>query len=141
LGSFKGTKGLSDSMTDFRSSLDTIERAYEIMLAYAAQGRDTDMGQTTAPSIRDTLVSLNDALGVVVDQVSDAYSDDSNAGFVDTLREDANRASCSVQAALNCARISSQLIDNLNASIHLRAVLTGLFLADEALKIQSAPSA
>jgi hypothetical protein len=31
--------------------------------------------------------------------------------------------------------INSQLIDNLNASIHVRALLTDLFLLDEALKI------
>jgi hypothetical protein len=34
--------------------------------------------------------------------------------------------------------ISSQLIDNLNASIHLRALLTDLFLIDEILKPQQA---
>jgi len=33
--------------------------------------------------------------------------------------------------------ISSQLIDNLNASMHLRALLTDLFLIDEAIKIQA----
>jgi hypothetical protein len=32
--------------------------------------------------------------------------------------------------------ISSQLIDNLNASIHLRALLTDLFLIDEIFKLQ-----
>jgi hypothetical protein len=32
--------------------------------------------------------------------------------------------------------ISSQLIDNLNASIHLRALLTDLFLIDEILRRQ-----
>ena len=31
--------------------------------------------------------------------------------------------------------ISSQLIDNLNASIHLRALLTDLFLMDEIFKV------
>jgi hypothetical protein len=31
--------------------------------------------------------------------------------------------------------ISSQLIDNLNASIHLRALLTDLFLLDEVAKL------
>ena len=31
----------------------------------------------------------------------------------------------------------SQLVDNLNASIHLRALLTDLFLIDEALKSAS----
>jgi len=30
--------------------------------------------------------------------------------------------------------ISSQLIDNMNASIHLRALLTDLFIVDEVLK-------
>jgi len=30
--------------------------------------------------------------------------------------------------------ISSQLVDNLNASIHVRALLTDVFLIDEALK-------
>ena len=30
--------------------------------------------------------------------------------------------------------ISSQIVDNLNASIHLRALLTDLFLIDEILK-------
>jgi hypothetical protein len=31
--------------------------------------------------------------------------------------------------------ISSQLVDNLNASIHLRALLTDLFLIDEIAKV------
>jgi hypothetical protein len=34
--------------------------------------------------------------------------------------------------------ISSQLIDNLNASIHPRALLTDLFLLDEILKLRRA---
>jgi hypothetical protein len=33
--------------------------------------------------------------------------------------------------------ISSQLIDNLNASIHVRALLTDLFLIDEILKTRA----
>ena len=34
--------------------------------------------------------------------------------------------------------VSSQLIDNLNASIHFRALLTDLFLIDEIFDIQDA---
>jgi hypothetical protein len=34
--------------------------------------------------------------------------------------------------------ISSQLVDNLNASIHVRALLTDIFLIDEALKTRPA---
>ena len=36
--------------------------------------------------------------------------------------------------------ISSQLIDNLNASIHVRALLIDLFLIDEILKGQKQPT-
>jgi len=35
---------------------------------------------------------------------------------------------------LSLPAIGSQVIDNLNASIHLRALLTDLFLIDEVLK-------
>jgi hypothetical protein len=37
--------------------------------------------------------------------------------------------------------ISSQLIDNLNASIHLRALLTDLFLLGEILRKHNKPAA
>ena len=40
----------------------------------------------------------------------------------------------SVAIVLSLPGISSQVIDNLNASIHLRALLTDLFLVDEVLK-------
>ena len=129
---------LSEATESFRSSLDTIERAYEFMLAYAAQGRATDEGQQVGPSIRETLDELHAALDSIADQVIAAQGDGANAGFTDALRDDADKAAHSVKLALSCERISSQLVDNLNASIHLRAVLTGLFLADEALKISSA---
>jgi hypothetical protein len=36
--------------------------------------------------------------------------------------------------------ISSQLIDNLNASIHLRALLTDLFLVSEIVETQRVPT-
>ena len=39
-----------------------------------------------------------------------------------------------IQLVLAQPSISSQLVDNLNASIHLRALLTDLFLIDEVLK-------
>ena len=39
-----------------------------------------------------------------------------------------------MQLVLAQPGISSQLVDNLNASIHLRALLTDLFLVDEVLE-------
>ena len=47
---------------------------------------------------------------------------------------DARDARAAIAVVLAQPAISSQLVDNLNASIHLRALLTDLFLIDEALK-------
>ncbi|MFS8609200.1 MAG: hypothetical protein LOD94_14595, partial [Gammaproteobacteria bacterium] len=54
--------------------------------------------------------------------------------FLDALERDALVARSIVRLVLSRADISSQLIDNLNASIHVRALLTDLFVVDEALK-------
>ena len=62
----------------------------------------------------------------------------------------ANACSCGAQlkaalAAIELVQlqpaISSQMVDNLNASIHVRALLTDLFIIDEVLSPQTvAPS-
>ena len=52
------------------------------------------------------------------------------------IDRDARDAQAAVQLVLAQPSISSQLVDNLNASIHLRALLTDLFLIDEVLKAQ-----
>ena len=54
--------------------------------------------------------------------------------FATVLGEDAKRAVTAVDLALSVPSISSQLVDNLNASIHLRALLTSLFLMDESMR-------
>lgn len=130
---------MSKGEDDFRTHLDRIESAYEFMLAYAAQGRETDAGPSSGPSIRNTLEELNASLGAVAGCLAGEVDDEAVRSLADTIDEDARRASISITAALSCSRISSQLVDNLNASIHLRAVLTGLFLADEIFDIKSVP--
>jgi hypothetical protein len=56
------------------------------------------------------------------------------AAFFNALDRDAAIAVAAVRLVLAQSAISSQLVDNLNASIHLRAVLTDIFLLDEAFK-------
>ena len=53
------------------------------------------------------------------------------------LNRDAGDARAAVGLVLAQPSISSQLIDNLNASIHLRALLTDLFLIDEIVRPDS----
>jgi len=49
------------------------------------------------------------------------------AAFVAVLERDACNALAAIELVAAQPAISSQLIDNLNASIHLRALLTDLF--------------
>ena len=56
--------------------------------------------------------------------------------FLDVLDRDARDSMAAIELVLVQPGISSQLVDNLNASIHLRALLTDLFLVDEVLKTQ-----
>ncbi len=110
------------------SCVEVIESSYEFMLAYAAQGRDQE-GHDTSPTIRMALTALHDALGAI-----DGALPREGQAFFDILRDDARRAHAAVALVLATANISSQLVDNLNATVHLRALLTSMFLADEAVK-------
>jgi hypothetical protein len=56
------------------------------------------------------------------------------AAFLKAVSEDAQKAQGAIALVLSRPAISSLLIDNLNASIHLRALLTDLFLVEQALK-------
>ena len=57
--------------------------------------------------------------------------------FAAVLDRDARDSLAAVELVLAQPSISSQLVDNLNASIHLRALLTDLFLIDEILKTKN----
>jgi hypothetical protein len=56
------------------------------------------------------------------------------AAFLDAVVEDAAKAQGAIALVLSRAAIGSLLVDNLNASIHLRALLTDVFLIDQALR-------
>jgi hypothetical protein len=114
--------------------IEIIESAYEFMLAYAAQGRDTDEGLTSGLAIRDVLSNLSDALDGLSNSIVDDKQESVVQDFGETLAADAINARRAVELVISRSQVSSQLIDNLNASIHLRSVLTDLFLIDEAFK-------
>ena len=114
--------------------IEIIESAYEFMLAYAAQGRDTDEGLTSGLAIRDVLSNLSNALDGLSNSIVDDKQESVVQDFGETLTADAINARRAVELVISRSQVSSQLIDNLNASIHLRSVLTDLFLIDEAFK-------
>ncbi len=125
---------------DLDQRIEAIESGYEFMLAYAAQGRDTDRGPGSGTRLREFLGGMGGALdglrGVVEDLVAERGEEAETAGrpFLEALERDAATALSALRLVLACEDISSQLVDNLNASIHLRAVLTDLFIVDALLE-------
>jgi hypothetical protein len=122
------------------SAIDKVEEAYEYMLAYAAQGRRTDDDGTSSP-IRDYLKSASEALDLIertTPAMCGVRSEKEIADiqpFLKVLHQDAAAARAAFRFVSAQHAIGSQIIDNLNASIHVRALLTDLFLLDESLKI------
>jgi hypothetical protein len=119
-----------------------IEECYEFMLAYAGQGLAGDEGSKSSGQARDYLHRAVEALSGLAGAYAAAVKKEnlqpaeSYQAFLDVLDRDARDSLAAIQLVLAQITLSSQLIDNLNASIHLRALLTDLFLVDEILKPQ-----
>lgn len=123
-----------------RDDIDTVEDAYEFLLAYAAQGLAGDEAGGAGTQIRDTLSRCSEALErlparlqAVVEAKSVEPIEPYHA-FIDIVARDASYTRIALRLLLLQPAISSQLVDNLNAWIHLRALLTDLFVIDEILK-------
>ena len=131
-----GIESVRSAVIELGQHIDAIEEAYEFMLAYAAQGR-RDEREGRGPGIRHFLSRIDVALGAVPNSAAAACCERGAkdcVSIVGLIAEDARKAQVLVRFALGRETISSQLIDNLNASIHLRALLMDLFVLDEALK-------
>ena len=130
----------ADTVAAFRSRINIIEEAYEFMLAYASQGLSTDQGNDPGRQAREYLKKCDTALanfGEFLNGFTDRMGVEPAApyrAFISVIDRDARDAQAAIQLVLAQPAISSQLVDNLNASIHLRALLTDLFLIDEVFK-------
>ena len=113
---------MSKSLHD---SIEVIEAGYEFLLAYAAQGRESDQGPGGS-EVRTTLTGMLKAAENISTNLRNNESD-----FGAVVVDDARKAGAAIALVLAQEKISSELVDNLNASIHLRALLTDLFLLSE----------
>jgi hypothetical protein len=114
---------------------EAIEACYEFMLAYAAQGLTSDRGCESGREVRVFLSRATAALTGLSESCSVAIREE-GAEFLAVLDRDARSSLAAMKLVLAQPAISSQLIDNLNASMHLRALLTDVFLLGEVLRTQ-----
>ena len=112
------------------------------MLAYAAQGLQGDAGSQSGGQLREFLTRAAAALTDIGDVFTTLVEREPlepaarYRAYGAVLDRDARDSLAAIELVLAQRSISSQLVDNLNASIHLRALLTDLFLIDELLKSQ-----
>ena len=131
-----------DTRLKIAASIDAIEGAYEYFLAYAAQGitEESDSGRVGA-QLRSHLDAMAAALAGLGRQIL-ALIEEGESGatgdlarFQAVVEADARRASAVVALVQAQDSVTSQLVDNLNASVHVRTALTDLFILDEVLKL------
>jgi hypothetical protein len=133
-------------LADFSEHCNTIEECYEFMLAYAAQGLPSDEGSQSGGQIREYLGRAVRAMSGLAESCAMAVKQgrlepaERYLAFLAVLDRDAHDSLAAVELVLAQPTISSQLIDNLNASIHLRALLTDLFLLSEVAKTLRTPA-
>jgi len=114
--------------------IEAVEQAYEFMLAYAAHGREDEDGGSLREFLARAAAALDGLAAAARPNVQDSASRQAFAAFLEVLDDDARKAGAALRLVLAQKSITSQLVDNLNASIHVRALLTDVFLIDEALK-------
>jgi hypothetical protein len=125
-----------------------MEECYEFMLAYAAQGVSSADGSRSGGRIREVLQQAVAALSGLTDACVTAVKADAlepadkYLAFLAVVDRDADDSIRTIEVVLAQPTISAQLIDNLNASMHLRAVLTDLFLLSDIASIaRTSPAA
>ncbi len=132
-------------LDDIWERCNTIEECYEFMLAYAAQGLPSDEGSKSGGQIREYLNRAVKAIAGLAESCAAAVKQERwepaerYYTFFKVLARDADDSLAAIELVLAQPAISSPLIDNLNASIHLRALLTDLFLVSEIVEPRRAP--
>jgi hypothetical protein len=128
--------------TEFVERCDTIEECYEFLLAYAGQGLPTDQGSPAGGQVRTFLQRAVQAMTGLAESCAQAVQElepepiAKYRAFCAVLERDARDSLAAIELVLAQSSISSQLIDNLNASSHVRALLTDLFLVGEIVRTQ-----
>ena len=131
------------TLDDLKARINAIEEGYEFFLAYAAQGLAGDQAGKSGEQVREYLRGFEEALDGLAEAFrahlpggeaaggADAGATDAADDALEVLRRDAEASRALLRLVAAQPAVSSQLIDNLNASIHIRALLTDVFVLGE----------
>lgn len=111
-------------MNTIEDDIDVVESGYEFLLAYAAQGRPPHIEEEgPKPHARPVITDMLGALERINGQLAGSKNE-----FEQLISSDIQKAAAVLRFVQAQTRMGSELVDNLNASIHLRTVLTDFFL-------------
>jgi hypothetical protein len=122
---------------ELKAHIDTIEKSYEFFLAYAAQGARDEEASKVGAQLREFLSDMGGALDALAGDLGSIVEAEGlepperYRAMTEITAADASRASAAVHLVGAQETISSELVDNLNASLHIRVLLTDLFLLDD----------
>ena len=132
---------MSQSATQaLQAHVDVVEETYEFCLAYAAKGVNLQMAVSNDKLVRERLEKMEATLAqlpssfLALAEERGAGNGDRYQAFIEVMRRDSAAGLAAVQLVLAQPGITSQMVDNLNGMIHLRALLTDVFLLDEILR-------
>jgi len=122
--------------TEIEKQCEIIEECYEFTLSFAARGLASDEGTELREFLKRAAAAMRGLEPSCADLMASARLApiEKYKAYFAVLLRDAEGAIAAVDLVLAQPTIGSQLIDNLNASMHLRALLADLFLVTEILK-------
>jgi hypothetical protein len=117
-----------------RAAFDIIEESYEFMLAYAAQGRKHEHSEGGGESqIRTHLNRMEGALADCDAALAGGLGGPEGAAFTARFRDNLAVARSIMGLLKAQPSVSSEMIDNTNGLIAMRAFLTDIFFVDQAV--------
>lgn len=121
---------------EVKARIELVEDAYEFFLAYAAQGLSAQAATGSKDSqVRSYLRRCDEALTGLADGIrANLPNAADHEEVIVLLRRDADATRALIRLVAAQPAVSSQVIDNLNASVHVRALLTDLFLLGDLAK-------
>lgn len=121
-------------VSELRSAIDDVEEAYEFMLAYAAQGRQTEADTSGESQIRGFLERFRAGLDIFSDHAEVLLPDSGNtSAYSAHFTRDTETMKSILDMLIARSNITSDMIDNTNGMIAVRSFLTNMFFVDQVL--------
>jgi len=117
-----------------RAAFDIVEESYEFMLAYAAQGRKHEQVEGGGESqIRTHLRRMEAALAECEAAIGDGLGGAAGAAFSARFRDNLAVTRSVIGLLQAQPSVTSEMVDNTNGLISIRAFLTDVFFIDQAV--------